>query len=87
MSPSDVVRYGSVAQQTARRSPTVTRTERFDACVIATHADEALAALAAPDPLERELLSAFAYQRNRAALHADVTHMPRRRRIWSSRRD
>jgi len=60
------------------------RTERFDACVIATHADEALALLAAPDPMECKLLSAFAYQRNRAVLHADAAHMPRRRRVWSS---
>jgi predicted NAD/FAD-binding protein len=60
------------------------RTEQFDACVIATHADEALALLAAPDPLERELLSAFAYRRNQVVLHTDATHMPRRRRVWSS---
>ena len=58
--------------------------ERFDACVVATHADEALALLAAPDARERELLSAFAYQRNRAVLHTDTALMPRRRRIWSS---
>src|SRR5262249_51337997 len=54
------------------------RTERFDACVIATHADEALALLAAPDPLERELLSAFSYQRNWVVLHTDTAHVPRR---------
>ena len=26
----------------------------------------------------------FTYQRNRAVLHTDATHMPRRRRVWSS---
>ena len=57
---------------------------RFDACVVATHADEALALLDAPDDLERDVLSAFIYQRNRAVLHTDAAHMPRRRRVWSS---
>ena len=58
--------------------------ERYDACVVAAHADEALAMLAEPDALERELLSAFAYQTNRAVLHTDERHMPLRRRVWSS---
>lgn len=60
------------------------RTHHFDACVIATHADEALALLADPAQRERELLSAFRYQRNRAVLHTDAALMPRRRRVWSS---
>lgn len=57
---------------------------RFDACVVATHADDALALLADADADERALLGAFAYARNRAILHSDAAAMPRRRRLWSS---
>ncbi|HTQ08143.1 MAG TPA: FAD-dependent oxidoreductase [Polyangiaceae bacterium] len=58
--------------------------EPFDHVVLACHADQALAVLADPSPLERELLSAFPYQPNRAVLHTDTRVMPRRRRTWSS---
>lgn len=57
--------------------------ERFDAVVIATHADEALALLDAPSRAEQSLLGAFRYQENHAVLHSDPTLMPRRRRVWS----
>ena len=57
---------------------------RHDAVVIATHADQALALLAAPSGEEQALLGAFRYSRNRAVLHSDPALMPRRRRAWSS---
>ena len=60
------------------------REARFDAVVIATHADQALAMLTDPSAEERRLLSAFAYQPNEAVLHSDASAMPRRRRVWSS---
>ncbi len=58
--------------------------QRFDACVVATHADEALALLGDASDDERLLLGAFRYQQNRAVLHRDVDFMPLRRRLWSS---
>jgi predicted NAD/FAD-binding protein len=58
--------------------------ERFDACVVATHADEALALLADADHDERCLLGTFRYAANHAVLHRDAEQMPRRRRLWSS---
>lgn len=56
----------------------------FDACVLATHADDALALLGDADSCERELLQAFRYTSNTAVLHRDDRTMPRRRRLWSS---
>ena len=53
--------------------------ERFDAVVIATHSDQALALLADPSERERELLGAIPYQRNEAVLHTDSALLPRRR--------
>ncbi len=57
---------------------------RFDACVLATHADEALGLLSDASHDERQLLGAFRYQQNRAVLHRDADFMPQRRRLWSS---
>lgn len=58
--------------------------ENFDRVVIASHADEALAMLTAPDPAQKRLLSAFGYQRNTVSLHTDESVMPARRRAWAS---
>jgi uncharacterized protein len=57
---------------------------RFDRCLIATHADEAMALLGDASASERRLLSAFRYQPNEAILHTDSSHMPKRRRLWAS---
>jgi len=56
----------------------------FDAVILAGHADETLAMLAAPTPLERRVLGAFHYQPNEAVLHTDTALMPRSRKVWSS---
>ena len=58
--------------------------ERFDAVVIATHSDQALALLADPTERERELLGAIPYQQNEVVLHTDRSLLPRRRRAWAS---
>ena len=58
--------------------------ERFDHCVLATHADQALKLLDAPDPLELSHLGAFGYSDNEVILHIDDSIMPKRRRLWSS---
>ncbi|HXN38065.1 MAG TPA: FAD-dependent oxidoreductase [Solirubrobacteraceae bacterium] len=58
--------------------------ERFDAIVLATHSDQALALLGDPSERERELLGAIPYQRNEAVLHTDRSLLPRRRRAWAS---
>jgi uncharacterized protein len=58
--------------------------EKFDAVVIATHADEALALLADATSEEAALLGRFTYQSNDAILHCDEEVMPRNRDSWAS---
>jgi predicted NAD/FAD-binding protein len=58
--------------------------ESFDHVVMATHADQALAALADPSPAESALLGTFRYTRNLAVLHSDECFMPKRRAAWAS---
>jgi predicted NAD/FAD-binding protein len=57
---------------------------RFDHVVIAAHADQALAMLAEPSPLERELLGPWRYSTNDTWLHSDASLLPRRRAAWAS---
>lgn len=84
------IRRGAPVTRVAREAAGVRVTARgqasesFDHVVLACHADQALALLADPSPLERELLAAFPYQSNHAVLHTDERVMPRRRRAWSS---
>lgn len=58
--------------------------QTYDQCVLACHADEALAMLANPTQQEHDLLSKFTYSSNEAWLHTDETLMPRRRNLWTS---
>jgi len=60
------------------------RFERFDAVVLATHSDQALALLEAPSAEERQLLGAIGYRPNRAVLHRDTRLMPKRRKAWAA---
>ncbi len=60
------------------------RRERFDAVVLACHADEARRLLGDPSPAEERLLSAIRYQPNRVVLHSDVSLLPRSRRAWAA---
>jgi predicted NAD/FAD-binding protein len=60
------------------------RTERFDAVVLATHPDQALAILADPTGAEREVLGAFRYSRNETVLHTDASVLPRCRAVRAS---
>ncbi len=57
--------------------------ERFDRVVFACHADQALALIDA-GPVERDVLGALRYRRNRAVVHSDPSAMPHRRAAWSS---
>jgi uncharacterized protein len=84
------LRLSTAVTKVSRHSDHVlvsTRTEeaeRFDAVVIATHSDQALALLDDPSERERELLGAIPYQHNQAVLHTDRSLLPRRRRAWAS---
>lgn len=58
--------------------------DRFDAIVMATHSDTALALLGDADPVEREVLGAMPYQRNEVVLHTDRRLLPTRRKAWAA---
>lgn len=51
---------------------------RVDHVVVATHPDQALAALADPTDDERDVLGAFAYSRNETVFHTDSSVLPTR---------
>ncbi|WP_433697608.1 NAD(P)/FAD-dependent oxidoreductase [Nocardiopsis sp. CA-288880] len=83
------VRTGSPVRSLARtadgvRLRTPTDTLDFDAAVVATHADQALALLERPTDAEREVLGAFGYSRNPTLLHTDTSVLPRDRSAWAS---
>jgi predicted NAD/FAD-binding protein len=48
----------------------------YDRVVVAGHADEALAILTNPTPLQRSVLGAFRYSHNDTVLHTDATVLP-----------
>ena len=86
----DRIHAGVAVLSVTRDAPGVTVTfaggssRRFDAVVLATHADEALALLADPTPEERRLLSPWSYSRNEAVLHSDASFLPRSARARAS---
>jgi predicted NAD/FAD-binding protein len=56
----------------------------FDKVIIATHANQALAMLAAPTALEHETLGVMRTQPNVAVLHTDVSVLPKRQAAWAA---
>jgi len=87
---ADRIRLASPVERISRNDRGVEVTvrgrepEQFDRVVIAAHSDQALSMLADPSDAEREVLGAMRYQANDAALHTDVSLLPRRRRAWAS---
>ena len=63
---------------------TASGSERFDAVVLATHADQSLALLATPTSQERHVLGAVRYHANRAVLHTDAGVMPHKKLAWAA---
>ncbi len=57
---------------------------RFDAAVVATHADQALGLLERPTDEERQLLGTFTYTVNDAVLHTDESFLPATRAARAS---
>ncbi|MFN8620659.1 MAG: FAD-dependent oxidoreductase [Chloroflexota bacterium] len=58
--------------------------ERFDAVVMATHADVTTRLLVDADAQERSTLGSFDYTTNQVVLHTDEQLLPRAKRAWAS---
>lgn len=83
------IRRGTPVRSIARAGRAVTvrvaeGDERFDAVVIATHADDALGLLERPTELEAEILGGFPFTRNDAVLHHDARFLPVRKAARAS---
>ncbi len=85
-----VVRTGTPVRSLSRPGRAVEvrdaadRLSEFDAVVVATHPDQALALLADPTAAEREILSAFTYTSNPTVLHTDTSVLPQAERARAS---
>jgi uncharacterized protein len=82
-----IERLGHDASDLSRKNVRITTDhtqEYFDAVIVATHSDEALALLKAPTQLERTLLGAIKYHANRAVLHTDASVLPTRKAAWAA---
>ncbi|MBF4161150.1 FAD-dependent oxidoreductase [Nocardioides sp. CBS4Y-1] len=58
--------------------------DAYDAVVVATHPHQALAMLAEPTTLQRDVLSAMPYSSNPALLHTDTSLLPDNENTWAS---
>ncbi|WP_394238175.1 NAD(P)/FAD-dependent oxidoreductase [Pseudomonas anguilliseptica] len=58
--------------------------EHFDKVIFACHSDQALALLAEPTRVEKEILGALPYADNDVVLHTDTRLLPKRPLAWAS---
>jgi len=83
------IRCGTPVDAVWRRQDGVTvkakgAVQEFDKVIFACHSDQALRLLDDPHPEERRMLERVEYKPNRAVLHTDPSHMPKRKACWSS---
>jgi len=88
--PQGSVRSGDAVEQVRRDGSGATITtksgyvERFDAVIMASHADVSLSLLTDADASEREALAMFEYTTNDVVLHTDESLLPARARARGS---
>lgn len=56
----------------------------YDDAILSCHADQAIDLIDGKSEEEKDVLSAFKYQKNRAVLHGDTSFMPKCRKAWAS---
>jgi predicted NAD/FAD-binding protein len=87
---ADRILYNSAVRAVRRRPDGVAvtledgRAFEFDQVVMATHADDTLRLLADATAEEKDVLSLFAYQPNKAVLHSDARVLPARARAHAA---
>ncbi|WP_373531214.1 NAD(P)/FAD-dependent oxidoreductase [Vampirovibrio sp.] len=69
---------------TAQTPQGARESREFDRVIMASHADQSLAMLTQPTPLQKAILSPFQYQKNQATLHTDSTLLPKTQRCRAS---
>jgi predicted NAD/FAD-binding protein len=88
MGPSLEVRGKVIRVERSAAAVTITtadgHVDSFPKAILAAHADQSMALLADPTPLETKLLTPFKYQPNHATLHTDTSVMPRTKRAWAA---
>ena len=58
--------------------------KKYDAVILACHADESHFLLKDKFKEQDRVLSRFSFQKNTAILHSDINFMPKRKSVWSS---
>jgi predicted NAD/FAD-binding protein len=72
------------AVESASTTTGQTLIQKYDHVVFATHADQTMRLFLDATQTEREVLSGFPYQSNKAVLHTDTSALPTRHRAWAS---
>ena len=84
VSISKIVRTAAQVDIEFTTNENIQTSERFDALVLATHSDQALALLTDPTAAEKSILGAIPYRSNEVVLHTDTSRLPWREKAWSS---
>jgi predicted NAD/FAD-binding protein len=87
---SDKIKISCAVTKISRNQDSVTvrdsfgDEEHYDHVILACHADQALNMIEQPSKTEKDILSAFQYQKNSIIVHTDPSFMPKLKKCWAS---